>query len=225
MRKVYAYLRVSGLGQVKGDGLKRQLEVIRAYAKRAGYEVVEVFREEGVSGAVDETQRPAFEAMVSAILQDGVDTVIVEGMDRLARKSTIQELLISYLASKEIRLLSARTETDITAEYQADPMKRALIQIQGVFSELEKSLLVKKLRVARERKRAETGRCEGRKPYGETEEERAVIHRIRLMRRRRKRGLKGMSLQAIADRLNAEGIPTKAGARWTPTQVRRVLAR
>ena len=37
--------------------------------------------------------------------------------------------------------------------------------MQGIFSQLDKSLLVKKLRKAREQKRKETGKCEGRKGY------------------------------------------------------------
>ena len=222
MKKAYAYLRVSGLGQVDGDGFSRQLDAIQAYADKVGIEIVEVFRELGVSGTADENERPAFSEMVGAILRDGIDTIIIEGLDRLAREYRIQEHLLVYLASKDITLLSARTEEDVTAAIQADPMKRALIQIQGVFSELEKSMLVKKLRLARERVRATKGKCEGRKAYGETAEEQAVIRHIHALRRARK-GLKRRSLQTIAGMLNAEGLTTKTGARWTATQVKRAL--
>ncbi|HUX07298.1 MAG TPA: recombinase family protein [Acidobacteriota bacterium] len=224
MQKAYAYLRVSGLGQVDGHGFRRQLEAINAYAAKADYEIVEVFREEGVSGTTDETDRPAFQEMVSQILSDGVNTVIVEGLDRLAREYRIQEHLIVYLASKGIRLISARTEEDITEAVHADPMKKALVQIQGVFSELEKSMLVRKLRTARERVRAEQGKCEGRKAFGETDEEQAVIRHVRALRRRRKGGRRS-SLRAIAKRLNDEGYRTKESAQWTATQVLRVLKR
>ena len=222
MKKAYGYLRVSGLGQVDGDGFRRQLEAIEVYAAKAGIEIVEVFREIGISGTADENERPAFSEMVGAILRDGVDTIIIEGLDRLAREYRIQEHLLVYLASKGITLLSARTEEDVTAAIQADPMKRALVQVQGVFSELEKSMLVKKLRLARERVRAAKGKCEGRKAYGETEAEQAVIRHIRALRRARK-GLKRRSLQDIAGMLNAEGKTTKTGAQWTATQVKRAL--
>lgn len=46
-------------------------------------------------------------------------------------------------------------------------MKKALIQIQGIFAELEKNLLVKKLRNARERVIAEKGKCGGQPAYSE----------------------------------------------------------
>ena len=123
-------------------------------------------REAGVSGVADETQRPAFQEMMTDISKNGVKTVIVESMDRLARELRIQETLLIYLASKGVDLISARTEENITQAVKDDPLKKALVQIQGVFAELEKNQLVRRLRKGRERKLAATGRCDGRKPYG-----------------------------------------------------------
>ena len=51
MVKVFAYLRVSGKGQVDGDGFPRQLAAIKAHAKANDMRIVQVFREEGVTGA------------------------------------------------------------------------------------------------------------------------------------------------------------------------------
>lgn len=223
MRKAFAYLRVSGLGQVDGYGFDRQEETIRAYAKKAGLEIVEIFREEGVSGTKDETSRPAFQAMIAEILNNGVGIVLIEGMDRLARELRVQETLLIYLASKGIELISARTEENVTQAIKDDPLKKALIQIQGVFAELEKNQLVRRLIKGREKAREIKGRCEGRKPYGETEKEQIIIRRIRAMRRKRKNGTRGLTLQAIADRLNSEDILTKEGSIWSPTQVHRAL--
>ena len=224
MQEAFAYLRVSTVGQVQGHGFDRQLETIRAYSQNAGIDIVQVFKEEGISGTTDETKRPAFQNMMTAVLGNGVRTIIVESMDRLARELRIQETLLVYLASKGISLISARTEEDITAAVQADPLKKALIQIQGVFAELEKNQLVHRLKKGREKTRQLTGRCEGRKPYGDTEHEQAVVRRIRAMRRRRRNGTKGMTLQAIADRLNSEGILTKDGLQWRPVQIHRILS-
>jgi hypothetical protein len=42
-------------------------------------------------------------------------------------------------------------------------MRVAMRQIVGVFSQLEKTRLVKKLKAARDRKRLADGKCEGRK--------------------------------------------------------------
>lgn len=225
MSQAFAYLRVSTVGQVQGHGFDRQLDAIQAYAREAGIEIVQVFKEEGISGTADETERPAFQELMAAVLGNGVRTIIVESMDRLARELRIQEALLVYLASKGVNLISARTAENITQAVQADPLKKALVQVQGVFAELEKNQLVRRLKKGRDKTRQLTGRCEGRRPYGDTEDERAVIRRIRAMRRRRRNGLKGMTLQAIADRLNSEGIPTKDGLHWRPVQIHRILTR
>ena len=224
--KVYGYLRVSGQSQIDGHGFDRQLESVRQYAEANGYEVIKVFREEGISGTKGEDHRPAFKEMVSEILRNGVDTIIIESLDRLAREYRIQEQLLIYLVSKGISLISANTGENVTQAIQADPMKKAMVQIQGIFAELDKSLLVKKLRKSREQIRQKKGKCEGRKRYGENDpKEQEVVKRIKLMRRKRKGGLKGMSLQQIADKLNEEGIKTKTGKRWHRAQVHAVLNR
>jgi DNA invertase Pin-like site-specific DNA recombinase len=226
MEKAFLYLRVSSPGQVEGYGFDRQEEACQAYAKKAGYEIVGTFQEEGVSGAKDETERPAFQEMMAAILVNGVRTVIVEGMYRLARELRIQEALLVYMAAKGVDLLSARTEENVTQAIQADPMKKALVQIQGVFAELDKNLTVKRLRKARDAKSAEQKkRCEGRKTFGCTPEEKKIVERIRAMRRTRKNGTPGMTMQAICDRLNFEGISTKLGKQWTPGQIHGILNR
>ena len=66
---------------------------------------------------------------------------------------------------------------------------------------------------ARVRKRRETGRCEGRKPFGTRPGEAEILGLMRKLRRKPKGGER-LSFDAIADRLNATGVPTRTGARW-----------
>ena len=156
-------------------------------------------------------KRPKFTSMVSAILENGCNTVVVESLDRLAREYRVQEQMLIYLASKEIDLIAANTGENITAAIQADPMKKALVQIQGVFAELDKSLLVRKLRRARDKVRKENGRCEGPRPYGSTPEEAEILKKVRYLRRRSPGQKKPRTYQAIAEQLNGEGISTRRG--------------
>jgi DNA invertase Pin-like site-specific DNA recombinase len=225
--KCYGYLRVSGRGQVKGHGFSRQLESINTYAKAHGYDVSGLYKDKGISGTNDETNRPQFTEMIEDILSNGVRTVIVEDLSRLAREYRIQEQLLVYLASKNIVLINANTAENVTQAINDDPMKKAMIQIQGVFGELDKSLLVRKLRKAREAVKKATGKCEGIKRYGEDNaEEQAIIKRIRYMRRL-PRGLNKsrMTYQAICNQLNAEGFTTQRGKPWVPAQVWNILNR
>ncbi|MEN6438546.1 MAG: recombinase family protein, partial [Syntrophobacter sp.] len=166
--------------------------------------------------------RPAFQEMVAEILKDGVRTIIIEGMDRLAREYRIQETLLIYLASKGITLISARTEENVTEASQADPMKKALIQIQGIFAELEKNLLVKKLRNAREKARAERGKCEGQKGYSGKAPE--IIQLIKDLRRKPK-GQPRRTYVQIAEDLNQRGLKTVKGCPFTGQTVQDILRR
>ena len=216
----FAYLRVSSKGQVKGHGFERQAETISEFAGENGYFVKDTFRD-AFTGT--EADRPEFNRMVETILGNGVRTILVESLDRLARDVMVQSLLLAKLAQHGVTLINCVTGEDVTASMSEDPMRKALIQIQSVFSELEKSRLVGKLRKAREAKKAQTGKCEGRKAFGEKDGEQETIA---LMRRlRRMHCGKRMSFAAIAHELNIRSIPTRTGAPWQTTTVRNILTR
>ena len=216
-------MRVSGKGQIVGTGFDRQLDTIQAYCDKADFEVDRVFSEQ-VSGTKGETDRPEFKAMIAEILRDGIDTVIVEALDRLARAYRIQEQLLIYLASKGINLISANTGENVTQAVTADPMKKAMVQMQGIFAELDKSLTVKKLRKAREKIRHDTGKCEGRKSYQETEEGAKILKEIRRLRRKRKGRLR-RTFNEIAEILNEQGHRATNGKAFTGNTVRGILHR
>jgi len=120
-------------------------------------------------------------------------------------------------------ILKKAVYSTYTQAIQADPLKKALIQIQAVFSELEKNQIVRRLKKGRERAKAKRGKCEGRKPFGETPEEALIVKKIKSMRRKRKGRIPGLTLQEIAEKLNSDGIQTKSGKDWTANHVWNVL--
>lgn len=229
MIKAYGYCRVSGAGQLEGDGYNRQENAINTFAAKNKIEIVHIYREQ-VSGVKGEEQREVFQDMVSAILRNGVRTIIVEGLDRLAREYRIQEQLIIYLASKGITLIDARTGEDVTKAVYDDPMKKAMIQMQGIFAELEKNLLVKKLRLAREAKRKADGKCEGRKGWGDVPDKRdAILGQIKALRRKPKLG-KRLTFVEVADQLNElaksdDIYSTISGTTWTGVMIQNFIRR
>ncbi len=223
--KAYGYVRVSGQGQLKGHGQDRQEEMIRDYSKANKVELVKVFNER-VSGVTDDTYREVFQEMISEILRNGVRTIIVEGLDRLAREYRIQETLLVYLVSKGITLINARTGENVTEAISSDPMRKALIQIQGVFAELEKNLLVKKLRLAREDIRKKRGKCEGKKGFRDDPEyQTLLLEEIRKLRRK-PRGGKRKTFVQVAEELNSmDGMGTFSGVPWTGPAVQNFMQR
>jgi DNA invertase Pin-like site-specific DNA recombinase len=108
--------------------------------------------------------RPGFASLLDRIEGNGVRTVIVEDASRFARKLVTQELGIIALIRRGVRVLTASGD-DLTDS--SDPSRKMMRQIAGSFAEYEKARLVAKLRGARERKRAESGKCEGRKSWAE----------------------------------------------------------
>ena len=218
--KAYAYIRVSSLSQVEGTGMDRQIKAVYGYAAKADIEITKVFNEEGMSGTVEYDERPVFKEMLAEILQNGVKTVIVERLDRLARNIGVQQNILTFLILKGISLISADTGENITEAVSSDPMRKALVAMQGIFAELEKDMLVAKLRKARKTKKEKNGKCEGPKHYGEDDEaEQDIVGQILLLRAQHH------PLRWIADTLNSAGHKTKRGSTWTATQVWRVVNR
>lgn len=224
MAKAVSYLRVSGLGQVDGSGFERQRDTIAAWCRQNRVELLREYQEKGVSGTTTETDRPAFQEMVSDLLSNGCKTIVIESLDRFARDLCVQMQLLAYVKSKGLTLISALTGDNITEDMDADPMRKAMVQIQGVFAELEKSLLVRKLRKARTSKKAAGEKVEGPKFYGEFEGEAEIVERIKALRRK-PRGGERLSYAAIAEKLNAEGVPTRNGGPWRPSTVQQICKR
>ena len=215
MRKAFAYLRVSGKGQVEGDGFTRQLVAIKKYAAANDIKVMKVYREEGVSGTKDWEARPQFSEMMAALLANGTTMVLVERLDRVARDLMIQESIIADFKRKGLDIASVN-EPDLCSE---DASRVLMRQMMGAFFQYEKTSLVAKLRGARVRMKARTGACEGRKPYGSQSGESEVIIRILDLRKA------GTAMDTIAETLNTEGVKSRSGGQWYGSSVRNILKR
>ncbi len=217
--RCFAYLRVSSQKQTEGHGYDRQLKTIAIYAKRNGYDVVGVYRDAHTGTEAD---RPGFQDMVANL--NGITTVLIESLDRFARDLAVQIALLAALDTRGITLISASTGQDVTADVRNDPMRECMVMVQGIFAQTEKKLLVRKLRVAREAKRKEAGRCEGRKPFGSLDGEVDTLRRMRELRRK-PRGAKRLSFAAIARALESEGHPTRNGGQWNRGCIAAILNR
>ncbi len=213
MEKAFAYLRVSGKGQIEGDGFTRQLAAIKHYATAHDIKIVRVFREEGVSGTIESMDRAAWSEMMATLHSNGVRTIVIEKLDRLARDLMVQEAAIADLRKHGFNLVSV-AEPDLMAN---DPTRVLMRQLMGAVAQYDKSQIVAKLRGARMRKRAKEGRCEGRKPYGFYEGETEVVERMKILRE------SGMGFDRIAATLNAEGVKPRSGVKWGGFTVNKIL--
>jgi DNA invertase Pin-like site-specific DNA recombinase len=218
--KAFAYMRVSGKGQEEGDGFDRQRTAIERYAAANGIVITEWYQDTQ-SGRDEWEKRPGWSTMMAQL--DGHRTIIVEKLDRVARAVLVQELILADLGKREVRLVTSAG--DDTAD--ESPERIMFRQLLAVFAAYERNTLTLKLRGARQRKKADTGRCEGRKPFGEHPAypaEADTLDRMITMR------AAGDTYEAIARALNTEGLrprgtKKRGPGQWFGATVKNILAR
>jgi DNA invertase Pin-like site-specific DNA recombinase len=217
--KAVAYLRTSSKANVGADkdSDKRQLAAIEAYARAAGYELVDTFYDAAVSGADPVSERSGFAEMLESLLANGARTIIVESPDRFARDLMVQLAGHDMLKAKGISLVAASAPTHFIED---TPTAILVRQVLGAIAEFEKTTLVAKLAAARKRKRMANGKCEGRKPLGETHPEAVAMARKLAAVRKRK-----PSLRAISTALTEAGHLNERGAPFNPASVAKMIAK
>jgi DNA invertase Pin-like site-specific DNA recombinase len=215
MIPAFAYLRVSSIGQSgeDKDGFPRQLDAIEKYAKVNDYEIRDIFRE-SMTGKSDFGERPALQALYKALAANGVKTILIERLDRLARTLKVSEAIIGDLQESGYTLIST-CEPDVDS---LDPDRVMVRQIFAAIAQREAANIVLKLRAARQRMKSKTGRCEGVKPFGSLPGEAETLQEI-LDRR------SNFTSDQIADGLNANLIPSRSGKPWLGGTVRKILRR
>lgn len=232
-REAVAYLRTSSATNVGADkdSDKRQREAIGSFAKHNGFTIVDEYFDAAVSGADPIEGRPGFKELLDRITSNGVRIVIVEDASRFARTLMVQEAGIAVLVSLGVRVLTSRGD-DLTDS--DDEMRVAMRQIAGVFSQLEKTRLVKKLKAARDRNSVSSGaRVEGRKSRlqrllnkkasDEVASLEAAIREAKRLRRAAKGSGKRMSLRRISAALAKAGYLNEKGRPYNPKSIKAMV--
>ena len=219
VRKAVAYLRTSSARNVgpDKDSEKRQRAAIEAYAKPAGYVIVDGFYDAAVSGADPVDARPGFARMLAALLANGARTIIVEIPDRFARDLMVQLAGHDMLRAQGLTLIAASAPTHFTEDTPTAVLVR---QVLGAVAQFEKTTMVAKLTAARRRKREATGKCEGRKPMAEQHPKAVEMARRLAAVRKRK-----PSLRTISNALAAAGHMNERGVPFNPASVAKMVAR
>ena len=217
--QAFGYVRVSGRGQIDGDGPDRQRQAIADWSARTGCEVVRVYEDLGVSGTLGISDRPGLSLLVADLIASGgiPPLIVVERADRLARDLLQSELILRKLTELGVRVILAETGSSLSGD--DTPSANLIRQILGAVAQFDKGTLVSRLRRCRDAARKKNGRCEGPKPYGIDDIERGIVDLIL-----RKRSF-GKTFQAIADELNSDGVFTRRGKKWSGTSAWRICLR
>jgi DNA invertase Pin-like site-specific DNA recombinase len=155
-----------------------QAHELRAFAKQRGYEIVREYVDHGVSGV--KVRRPNLDKLLNDARRCPFDVVLVWSCDRLARSTKHFLEILDELNSLGIRFVSQREAIDTEG-----PLGRAIVVIISAIAELERSLIIERVRAGMRRAKLE-GRRIGRMPLD--------VDRNALVRDR----LAGMSLTKVA---------------------------
>ena len=143
--RVAFYARVSTDGQT----VENQLRELRAVAKRHGWQVVEEFLDEGISGANGREKRPGLDALAKGIARKDFDMVAVWSVDRLGRSLQHLVTFLEELRAKDVDLYLHQQGLDTST-----PAGRAMFQMLGVFAEFERAMIRDRIMSGLERARA-----------------------------------------------------------------------
>jgi DNA invertase Pin-like site-specific DNA recombinase len=137
MKRAVLYLRVSTLDQTTAN----QERELRQVAERAGWQIVHVYKDHGISGAKGRDRRPAFDALHKAAVRREFDVVMAWNVDRLGR--SLQDLVgfLGQLHAAGVDLFLHQQGLDTTT-----PGGKAMFQMLGVFAEFERSIIQERVR-------------------------------------------------------------------------------
>lgn len=202
--RMVGYVRVSTEEQAEeGYGLDAQELTLRRAFEYRGWTLVELIREEGLSGST--LERSGLQRALRAIARGDADGLVVAKLDRLTRSTRDFCELVDWFEDAGGALVMLEPDVDTSS-----PTGRAVAQVMVAFAELERGLIRERTKAALHAKRTK-GERTGRPAVADRP---ALAVRIQQMRE------DGMTLQAIADQLTAEGVPTARGAaRWRPSSV------
>ncbi len=162
-KRVGIYARVSTRN---GQTTENQLLELRAVAERNGWEVVEVFTDDGVSGGKGRDQRPGLDELLKGVARKEFDVVAAWSVDRLGR--SLQDLIatLNELKAKGVDLYLHKQGLDTST-----PAGKAMFQMLGVFAEFEREIIAERIHAGLARAR-EQGTKSG-KPIGRPRTSRA----------------------------------------------------
>jgi DNA invertase Pin-like site-specific DNA recombinase len=167
MKRVAVYLRVS---KTKSD-TENQRRELGAVAARSGWEIVQVYRDAGISGAKGRDKRPGLDAMLKGVNAKEFDMLMAWSVDRLGRSLTDLLSILQHLKDKSVDLFLHQQGLDTSTT-----AGKAMFQMLGVFAEFERGIITERINAGLARARA-SGIKLGRRPVKP-----AVEARIRQLR-------------------------------------------
>lgn len=214
------YVRQSLDKSSEGAAVDRQLTECEALADRNGWKVARVYRDNDVSATTG--VRPAWSQLLADLDAGQYDVLVCWHTDRLYRRLRDLAELVEMAERRSLRIASVMS-TDLDL---ATPAGRMLAGILGHAARYEVEQKGAR-QVAANRARAQRGVVLWtRRPFGfdrDGHEVFVVDHEAAEIRRAARALLDGSTLTAVAEDLNARGVPTSLGGTWGIRSLKQVL--
>ena len=216
MIRCVSYLRTSSLtnsGSDK-DSQSRQEGVISAYAEQHGYTIVESAYDEGRSGADPLTDREGFEALLDFCKEHSITTILFETSSRYARDKDVAVKGFYMVEDFGINsLIDCEAGLDLLGMWNSGKAYEAILPfLKLIIAEDEKREVVRRLKSGRDKKKAEIGKCGGRRSLIEKFGKEIRVTAVRARRR-------GRTFEQISGWLAQHGVTTENGSPLSRGQI------
>ena len=217
MIRCVSYLRTSSLtnsGSDK-DSQSRQERVINTYAEQNGYTIAESAYDEGRSGADPLEDREGFDQLLQFWREHSITTILVESSNRYARDKDVAVKGFYMMEDYGINsLIDCEAGLDLLGMWNSGKAYEAILPfLKMIIAEDEKREVVRRLKSGRDRKKAEIGKCGGRKSLIEKWGNDIRVSAVRARRR-------GQTFDNISQWLaNKYGVVTESGSPLSRGQV------
>jgi DNA invertase Pin-like site-specific DNA recombinase len=212
------YLRVSLDATGEGLAVDRQRDDCKRIAEARGWQVVAEYVDNSISATDARKSRPGYDALVTAYEAGEFDALLCWDLDRLTRQPRQLEDWIDRALGKDLKLVTANGEADLTTD---GGRQYARIKLAVARGEVERKSARQK---SAARQRSDRGKPPlGVRLTGYTPNGKLVHDEAEVIRGVFKRFLAGESLRGITRWLAEEGVSTRHGRPWNPSSVRTLL--
>jgi len=219
--KAAAYIRVSQERSARnGYGLDAQEHEVRRFLDYKGWELVELFRENGFSGY--KRERPALDRLLAEAKKGNFNVVIFPSIDRAGRSVRDVIEIDQALRAAGVDTIFLREGVDTSTA-----TGQLFRNIMASLAEFEGKVIYERLIKGKRRKASKGGYTGGFVPYGyrldDKREYKVFPQEAAVVKRIFKWYAQGEHFPWIARQLTAEGVPTKLGGRWRPSTLGHII--
>lgn len=220
MKKVIGYCRVSTeIQKEKDNSIKSQIKFITDYCQFNKLDLVNVFKDEGISGKISD--RLGLNEMFEEIKRNKIDILCVYSLSRLGRKLKDVIEFIEKLSKSGVEFISIKENIDMST-----PIGKLMLGLLGSVNEFEVDILSDRIKDVKQYKKSKNEVYCGKILFGKYRRGKKLIknnYELKTLNLIKKlREIEKLSYNKISQYLNDNNILSKEKCNWYSSSVRSV---